>query len=139
MSGWNPVKVHIYSMADGEKVIQTFTGEAIRKGSALYVRYEEEEQVPGGSKTRNTIKVTEHSLKLIRHGGVESEQNFELGQRLPGFYKSPYTSFALSTDTKKLEISTAGMSAKLAFRYDLYMFEEKSGHFDISMEIQEEL
>lgn len=77
-------------------------------------------------------------MKLIRHGGVESEQNFELGQRLPGFYKSPYTSFALSTDTKKLEISTAGMSAKLAFRYDLYMFEEKSGRFDISMEIQEE-
>ncbi|MCM3786776.1 DUF1934 domain-containing protein [Neobacillus mesonae] len=138
MSGWNPVKLHIHSVADGEKVIQTFSGEAIRKGTALYVRYEEAEQIPGGNKIRNTVKITDRSVKLIRHGGVESEQNFELGQRLPGFYKSPYTSFALSTDTKELEIGMSSMSAKLAFHYDLYVFEEKSGDFAISMEIQEE-
>ncbi|WP_211749639.1 DUF1934 domain-containing protein [Paenibacillus sp. Marseille-Q4541] len=138
MSVWSPVKLQIHSVADGENVIQHVVGEALRKGTALYIRYEEEEQQTGSESIRNTVKITGDSVKLIRHGGVESEQTFELGKRLPGFYRSPFTSFALSTDTKELTLAVSNLSGKISFSYDLYVFEEQSGQLSISIEIQEE-
>lgn len=138
MSVWSPVKLQIHSVADGEKVNQQVVGEALRKGNALYIRYVEEEQLPGSEPIRNTVKITDNSVKLIRHGGVESEQTFELGKRLPGFYRSPFSSFALSTDTKELSLSLSNLSGKISFSYDLYVFEEQSGQLSISIEIQED-
>lgn len=138
MSVWSPVKLQIHSVADGEKVNQQVKGEAIRKAGSLYIRYEEKEQLPGSEPIRNMVKISDDRVKLIRHGGVESEQSFELGKRLPGFYRSPFTSFALSTDTKKMSISLSDLSGKISFSYDLYVYEEQSGKLSISIEIQED-
>ena len=75
------------------------------------------------------LKLTEDELKLIRHGEVESEQAFKLGQRLPGYYRSPFTSFNLSTHTQRLELALEGVSGRAAWAYDLYVFDEFSTLF----------
>ncbi|MDO7908676.1 DUF1934 domain-containing protein [Paenibacillus sp. JX-17] len=138
MSTMKPVTVRLKSRQDGEQVIQELPGEATIRGSQLYVRYEEPNSGPEGGATRTTVKIGEQELKIIRHGEVQSEQSFELGRRLPGFYRSPYTSFALSTHTTKLEVHRDGLNGKVEWTYDLYAFEQLSGHFAISLHIQEE-
>ena len=97
-------------------------------------------QGPQGEKisVRTTIKIAGNQLKLIRHGGIQSEQSFESGRRLPGFYRSPYTQFNLSTETSKLELVREGRSLTVEWEYDLYVYEELSGKFAISLHIQEE-
>lgn len=134
------VKVTLISSQDGERSVLNTKGEAIVKGEHLFIRYEEPVQGPQGEENviRNMIKIAGSELKLIRHGSVESEQTFQKGRRLPGFYRSSYTQFNLSTQTRKLVISRSGRSLKVTWDYDLYVYEELSGRFALSLHIQEE-
>lgn len=134
------VSITLVSLQDGQENVVNVNGEVITKGQHLYIRYEELEQGPKGERVsvRTTIKIAGNQLKLIRHGGVQSEQSFQLGQRLPGFYRSPYTQFNLSTETRKLDVERDGRSLKVTWEYDLYVYEELSGQFAISLHIQEE-
>ncbi|CAH1226174.1 hypothetical protein PAECIP111892_05713 [Paenibacillus auburnensis] len=132
--------VTLESLQGGQRNVMKAAGEVIARGPQLYIRYEEAEQGPQGEtvSVRTTIKISGSELKLIRHGNIESEQSFVLGRRLPGFYRSPYTQFNLSTDTRKLDISREGRSLNVSWEYDLYVYGELSGQFAISLYIQEE-
>ncbi|WNS42134.1 DUF1934 domain-containing protein [Paenibacillus sp. MMS20-IR301] len=134
------VSVTLVSVQGGGRNVVQAAGEATAKGQSLYIRYEEMQPGPEGNEVsvRNTLKITEGGLKLIRHGGVQSEQSFEPGQQLPGFYRSPYTQFNLTTDTRKLDIKRDGRSLAVSWEYDLYVYGELSGQFAISLNIQEE-
>lgn len=134
------VSITLESAQGGERNIVQAAGEVIAKGNLLYIRYEETERGPRGEdiSVRTTLKLSDSGLKLIRHGGIESEQSFELGKRLPGFYRSPYTQFNLSTETRKLDLKRDGRSLTAVWEYDLYVYEELSGQFAISLHIQEE-
>ena len=85
MSNMRPVQIRLHSRYEGEDVLQEMKGEAVLKGSVLYVRYEEPQAGPEGGITRTTLKLGGQSLKIIRHGEVESEQTFEMNRKLPGF------------------------------------------------------
>jgi uncharacterized beta-barrel protein YwiB (DUF1934 family) len=139
-SGKYGASITLESLQDGQKNVMKAAGEVISKGAQLYVRYEEAEQGPRGEtvSVRTTIKISGNELKLIRHGSIESEQSFELGRRLPGFYRSPYTQFNLSTETRSLDITREGRSLNVSWEYDMYVYEELSGQFAISLYIQEE-
>jgi uncharacterized beta-barrel protein YwiB (DUF1934 family) len=106
----------------------------------LYILYDETQSGPEGGEVivRNTLKIGDNGIKLIRHGSIQSEQSFEPGQCLPGFYRSPYTRFNLTTDTRKLDIKRDGRSLAVSWEYDLYVYGELSGQFAISLNIQEE-
>ncbi|WP_223069346.1 DUF1934 domain-containing protein [Paenibacillus caui] len=128
--------------SDGtETSVQHMRGEVIHAGTGTYIRYEEPEQGPTGGTTRTTVIINKNELKILRHGEIQSQQTFRPGERLPGFYRSPLTTFQLSTDTKSLEIDTNvnGGSWSLKWAYDLYVYEELSGQFTISLQIQEEI
>ncbi|MDR0270198.1 DUF1934 domain-containing protein [Paenibacillus sp.] len=131
-------RIRLQSRHEGENVVQESEAEVFERGGALYLKYEEPEADLRGQKTRTLLKITGDSLKMIRHGAVESEQAFQEGQKLPGFYRSPYTSFNLSTQTSLLEIRLNGVSGTVRWVYDLYVHEECTGHFDISLHIQED-
>ncbi|OXL86577.1 hypothetical protein BCV73_28505 [Paenibacillus sp. SSG-1] len=130
--------VRLRSRHDGQEVNQEMTAQVFARGQALYVMYEEPEADLQGRKTKTTVKIGANSLKMIRHGAVESEHSFQEGQRLPGFYRSPYTSFNLSTDTRSLKMDLDGMTGEISWAYDLYVYEECTGHFTISFFIQED-
>ncbi|MCJ8015172.1 DUF1934 domain-containing protein [Paenibacillus sp. KQZ6P-2] len=133
------VRVRLQSRHEGKNVVQETEAEVFERGGALYLKYEEPEADLQGKKTRTLLKITQDSLKMIRHGAVESEQTFQEGHMLPGFYRSPYTSFNLSTQTSSLKIEWAsGSTGMIAWAYDLYVYEECTGHFDISLHIQED-
>lgn len=137
MSDRKQATIRLQSLYEGENTVQQLPAEIIAKGRALYVRYEEPKMGPYQGETRTTVKLTEDELKIIRHGEVQSEQAFKLGQKLPGYYRSPFTSFNLSTHTQSLSIDLSGMTGSASWAYDLYVFDEFSGHFSISLTIQE--
>ncbi|ASR49631.1 hypothetical protein B4V02_24625 [Paenibacillus kribbensis] len=132
------VQIRLHSHHDGEDVVQELSGEAIVRGKHLYIRYDEPAESPQGGTIRNTVKIGPDELKLIRHGEVQSEQSFALGRRLPGFYRSPFLSLNMSAHTQKLDIRMDGFTGYVSWTYDLYVFEDFSGHFAISLHIQEE-
>ncbi|MDR9857701.1 DUF1934 domain-containing protein [Paenibacillus sp. VCA1] len=132
-------RIRLQSKQGEDVVLQEMAAEVFERGGALYLKYEEPEADLNGQKTRTLLKITRDSLKMIRHGAVESEQTFQEGAMLPGYYRSPYTSFNLSTRTSSLKMTwTRGLSGTVSWTYDLYVHEECTGHFDISLHIQED-
>ncbi|MEF2968994.1 DUF1934 domain-containing protein [Paenibacillus sp. M1] len=134
----NKAKIVVASRQGADETVQEIIGEAFVRGDTAYIKYEEPEQGPTGGTTRTIVKITGGELKIMRHGEVESEQTFQVGRRLPGFYRSPFTKFNLSTHTRTLETRLDGPFGHVAWEYDLYVYEELSGHFSISLHIQEE-
>lgn len=135
----NPVKIVLTSRQEADETVQSLRGNAVERGGAVYIRYEEPDPGSDGGPTRTMVKITGDELKIMRHGGVETEQTFRRGHRLPGFYRSSLTRFNLSTDTVKLESRLVGVVGLVIWEYDLYVYEELSGHFVISLHIQEEV
>ncbi|MNJ46747.1 putative beta-barrel protein YwiB [compost metagenome] len=138
MPNWNPAIIVVKSRQGDEASEQRIKGESLIKGNAVYIRYVEPERGPTGGVTRATVKISKDELKVMRHGEVESEQTFQQGRRLPGFYKSPFTRFNLSTDTSRLEFNLNGPYGVVTWEYDLLVHEEMTGHFVNSLHIQEE-
>lgn len=134
------VRIVLTSTQGEDKSVQEMRGEVVALGEGIfYVKYEEPDKGPTGGITRTMVKISNNELKIMRHGEVESQQTFIAGQRLPGFYRSPFTKFNLSTDTSRLEINLEGAFGTVFWEYDLYAYEELSGHFVISLNIQEEV
>ncbi len=132
-------KIVVTSRQNGEETLQEVTGEVFVRGDTAYIKYEEPEPGPTGGMTRTMVKISGGELKIMRHGEVESEQTFQVGRKLPGFYRSPFTKFNLSTHTQTLETRLNGAFGHIAWEYDLFVYEELSGHFAISLHIQEEV
>lgn len=138
MSEKKKVLVQVRSQQESENTSGQFLGEMTVRGNTRYVQYVEEYQAPTQGQVRTLLKITDNTLKIIRHGSVESEQSFSAQERLPGFYRSPYTSFNLSTVTDTIEISNHGNELTISWVYDLYVYDELNGHFINSLHIQEE-
>lgn len=138
MTDKNGAKIVIRSRQGQEETVQELTGEAMVRGDVIYIRYEEAEKGPTGGITRALVKISGDEVKIMRHGEVESEQTFRAGHKLPGFYFSPFTKFHLSTVTHRLESKFLGAFGQVAWDYDLYVYDELSGNFNISLLIQEE-
>ncbi|WP_429374665.1 DUF1934 domain-containing protein [Paenibacillus sp. DS2015] len=130
--------IQLRSHHEGEEVVQDMLAEVFAKDSVLYVKYEELEAGPRGGSIRTTIKITPDVVKIIRHGEVESEQSYQLDTTLPGFYRSPYTTFNLSTYTHEMKMDIQGGIGHVSWSYDLYVYDDLSGVFTISLYIQEE-
>lgn len=139
MQGKSKAKIVVTSRQGVDKTVQELKGEAIVRGSSVYIRYDETEAGPTGGATRAIVKISHGEIKIMRHGEVESEQTFQKGKKLPGFYRSPFTKFNLSTVTRTLDIRLDGPFGEIVWDYDLYVYEELSGHFNISMFIEEEV
>ncbi|MHA6482065.1 YwiB family protein [Paenibacillus sp. strain BS8-2] len=143
-SGKNVV-VTLESVQDGEKIIETYSGQWFRKARSVYVRYAEAE-----GEVRTLIKYSRGELALTRNGAVKMEQLFVAGQRRNGSYRSAMTSFQLETETTVLTIEGGGAESDenglpselpftLEWSYGLLVEERLSGRFHIRLHIQEEL
>ncbi|USB33419.1 DUF1934 domain-containing protein [Paenibacillus sp. YPG26] len=140
MPDYTPASITLTSLQDGAETVQSYQGQVFNSGSGIFLKYEEQGQGPTGEEvTRVTVLITPGELKLIRHGSVESSQSFQEGRRLPGYYRAAYTSFNLSTQTHSLTLNLDGLSGTARWKYDLYVYDELAGQFDISLHIQEEV
>ncbi|MCQ4088921.1 DUF1934 domain-containing protein [Saccharibacillus sp. JS10] len=138
MQGMSRVLITINSRQDEETVEQSLTGQVFQKDKSLYIRYEEP-GASGAESIRTLVKVTQDELKVIRHGEVESEQSFRKGEALSGFYRSPYTRFAMIAHTRELGVDMQGFTGKIHWEYELEVHDVISGNFAVSLTIQEEV
>ncbi|GGJ31423.1 DUF1934 domain-containing protein [Paenibacillus hunanensis] len=135
MTETNEVRLTLRSEQDGEVGTTHMVGQVFAKGNNLYIRYAEPPQPPQ-QEIRTTVKISNDEIKIMRHGGVESEQTFRPGEQLLGFYQSPFTRFEMETYTRSLHHGLNGITGHIAWEYDLYVHEQLSGRFKVSLHIQ---
>ncbi|WP_411344619.1 DUF1934 domain-containing protein [Paenibacillus sp. WLX1005] len=135
MTEANQVRLTLRSEQDGTSSTTEMIGQVFMKGSSLYVRYTEPPQPPQ-PEIRTTVKISSDEIKIMRHGGVEAEQTFRSGEQLSGFYRSPFTRFALETDTRTIHNELDGTMGSIAWEYDLYAYDQLSGSFKVNLHIE---
>ncbi len=97
-----PVRIRLESGWEDEHVDQQFHGELYRKGTATYIKYTEQDE-PSGS-TRTLVKLSEREIKIIRHGHVEAEQSFTLHEDRRGHYRTEVGTLPMVTRTMHMDV-----------------------------------
>ncbi len=107
-------------------------GQLTEKNGTTYVRYEET-KVTGMEGTRTTLKWTEDSLTVIRHGRYEHRQQYERGRNSTFQYRTPYFTVPMTVFTRSLAIDRQEHSWKVRLSYDLEMDNQPSGRICLRM------
>ena len=96
------VRIKLVSTWDDERIEQDYRGELYRRGSAIYVRYTEQDEQ--GGKTRTVVKLSEREIKIMRRGEIESEQTFVLHHKRKGHHRTPAGTLPIVTDTRSMRL-----------------------------------
>jgi uncharacterized beta-barrel protein YwiB (DUF1934 family) len=129
------VEVRIESNSPDQSMIQSVSGDLYLKGEAVYIRYLEPDPTMGDTNT--TVKIKGDEVKVIRHGGLNSEQTFSTESIQWGFYQTAQGSLELETRTKTIDIQLEQGIGTVSWSYDLYVSEDYAGKFELKLDIQE--
>lgn len=134
MSDKTEVELVIRSKSGKDRVVQRVRGVRYEREGKLFFHYKEPEGEMGRVST--TLKVEPDYIRILRQGDIRSEQQFGLGRKLGGYYDTPHGRFELDTETKKLRVELNQGLGKLAWTYDLYVSGERTGRYELDIEIK---
>lgn len=135
-----PVKITIHSenLSDGSQPLDLVTsGQLQTVGRATYVRYEET-PITGMEGTKTTLKWTEDTLTVIRHGRYEHRQTYVRGRNTSFQYQTPYFTVPMMVFTRDLTIVRQPRGWHVQAFYDLEMQDHPNGSIRLTIEIEEE-
>lgn len=129
-----PVSLRIISRTNGETMEYTAPAELFMNEQTVYVKYAEDEQSMG--KTSTTVKISGDGIKIIRHGQVESEQEFIQGERCSGFYHAGQGNLRLDTETTDVVNRLDQGIGSISWSYVLFFDGQLAGEYEIQVQIK---
>jgi len=136
------VQLQITSMSDGGQIQQYFQAELFLKGMHIYVRYAEVD--PDMGQTTTTLKFAmqlnadpeNDTIRIIRHGEIQSEQSFVLHKLRTGFYQTPQGNMDMVTYTHWLSLNLNDeYMGEVIWNYDLFVSGDLAGTYILKVEI----
>lgn len=121
-----------YEVDQEESVEVVTTGTYYEKNGKAFVRYEEVSD--DGKVTKNTIKIEQGRLELIKRGESNAHMVFEPEKENRTYYTTPYGEILVQINTTSLTIQE-GDSIRVKIVYDLYMNDTRISecHIDIGI------
>ena len=92
-------------------------GQIIEKKGSIYIKYNQKEE---DMEVKNTIKISEDCIKVIKSGSVNSTMTFTKGNKHTNKYATPQVIFLIDTKVNDFKISNG--EKKLEVHLD-YMIE----------------
>lgn len=92
-------------------------GQIIEKNGSIYIKYNQKEE---DMEVKNTIKISEDCIKVIKSGSVNSAMTFTKGNKHTNKYATPQGIFLIDTKVNDFKISNG--EKKLEVHLD-YMIE----------------
>lgn len=135
MNDKDKVALTVTSHSNDETIRLTYTAERYVKEVNQYFRYTEDEN-GGMGKTVTLLKVGPEEIRVIRHGAVESEQTFAVGEHRPGFYRTDQGTLQLTTRTYEVAVRLEEGSGRVEWSYDLDLAGEAVGSYRLCVEVE---
>ena len=95
-------------------------GQIIEKNGSIYIKYNQKEE---DMEVKNTIKISEDCIKVIKTGSVNSTMTFTKGNKHTNKYATPQGMFLIDTKVNDFKISNGEKKLEV--------------HLDYMIEIQE--
>ena len=140
MSHSSPVLIRLESKLADEVHVQQARGELYQIGEAFYVRYEQttSEDDKTALVTSTTIRFDEQSLRMIRHGAIESEQSFIPHTATSGYLQTSTIRFLLRMNTTEYHQQRQDELMLIKWSYELLIDEQEAGYFQLTLSIWED-
>ncbi|MBU8905840.1 DUF1934 domain-containing protein [Desertibacillus haloalkaliphilus] len=139
-----PIQVHMTTEINDdenrhERIVVKANGTLVEKNETVYIRYTEEVAEMG--EVRNTIKVKDDEVMIIRQGAIAMKQRFKSGKQTESIYKSRYGAMEMKADTEAVAYTWYNQEKvrKLVFSYLLQLQGEDVGHYLVTLKIKEDL
>ncbi|MBF1007281.1 MAG: DUF1934 domain-containing protein [Lachnospiraceae bacterium] len=120
------VKVSLSSYQDTEAGVEEFRVSAPGTYSLIndrhFIKYEE--KTDDNAINKVLLKFDNNFLEMTKSGEVRSTLTFTEGDNTEGYYKTPYGTFLIETDTKKLDVKTGKKNIFVNLEYGLYIDSE---------------
>ena len=117
------VKVSLSSYQDTEAGVEEFRVSAPGTYSLIndrhFIKYEEKTDDDAINKV--LLKFDSGFLEMTKSGETMSTLTFNEGENTEGYYKTPYGTFLIETDTKKLDIKTGKKNIFVNLEYGLFI------------------
>lgn len=95
-------------------------GQVIEKNGSIYIKYNQREE---DMEVKNTIKISEDCIKVIKTGSVNSTMTFTKGNKHTNKYATPQGIFLIDTKVNDFKVSNGEKKLEV--------------HLDYMIEIQE--
>lgn len=107
-----------FDMQDNEAVEIITPGEYYSKGNKHYVLYEEvlEED---HSITKNTLKISDNQIDILRKGAISVHMTFEENKNNITYYNTPFGQMLIGLDTYKIEKKFEEEQIEIIINYGL--------------------
>ncbi|MDF2926023.1 MAG: hypothetical protein K0R57_4937 [Paenibacillaceae bacterium] len=119
------VQLTIESINEGGRVVQQANARLYERDGRTYYYYEEPRSEMG--RIVSILRVEPDYIRLLRQGDIESEQQFRVGTRLPGYYDTIHGRLELDTETTELDNRLENGIGTLSWSYELYVSGERTG------------
>ena len=84
-----------------------------------FIKYEE--KTDDGAINKVLLKFDNNFFEMTKSGETVSTLTFTEGENTEGYYKTPYGTFLIETDTKKLDIKTGKKNIFINLEYGLFI------------------
>jgi uncharacterized beta-barrel protein YwiB (DUF1934 family) len=131
------VELTITSTSDSGTVVQQVRGKRYARDGKLFYQYDEPESELG--KITALLRIEPEgkgAIRLLRQGGIRSEQQFRPGERLNGYYDTPHGRMEMDTFTRRLKVQAVDGLEQLQWEYELFMGEELVGSYLLEIGIR---
>lgn len=117
------------------------TGTLYEKNDSLYLIYDEVMGDEDSDVSHNRIKIEQDPLAvtMTKSGAIVSVMSFGENTKEKSSYETPYGSFTLMIDTKKISFENKEDLLKLQIQYELEMNYEHYSESDISIEAKPQM
>ena len=121
-----------------EEFITGSSGFFYKKGSAVYLQYEEKAEE--GS-IRTILKMDSGEALLLRSGAVKMRLPFKLSEETRGSYNTAYGTLPVKAVTTRLAqaIRENGRGGMFRLKYDLHIAGAPAGTYSLSITFEEEM
>lgn len=120
-----------------EPVEVTYAGTYYKKNGKHYVIYDEVTDGDSGV-TKNTLKLQQDSLELVRRGASSVHMVFQQGKKNMASYRVPFGSLALGIDTHTVAVTESEHDIRADICYELEMNDEKMADCRLDIVIRSE-
>lgn len=106
---------------ESERVDNRYQGEFYVKNEKLYLSYEEEAEGMDDARTIIKIDPERERVLLMRQSPAAMRQDFVIGEKQDGYFKTPYGEIEISIKTQKLKIDIGEDTGIIRINYQVFL------------------
>ena len=108
-------------------------GQIIEKNGSIYIKYNQKEE---DMEVKNTIKISEDCIKVIKTGSVNSTMTFTKGNKHTNKYATPQGMFLIDTKVNDFKISNGEKKLEVHLDYMIEIQEMFAGKNKVIIKVE---